>query len=268
MLPNNNSFNFIPNNGGGPYGNTFLNDVHRIFPAFLYNGSRFQTMSDVFRYVERQMSIHYNVYNNSQNEYIAEVARLTEQNGVLREMVNHIINMIPEPGQYVGTRRSVSMDISMNSVGTSRHISTTSINNHLINAIRDYRVNGPPYETCSICQNDMDQSQDLTEIRVCRHHYHRNCLNGWIINHSSCPMCRAYIYGNNDHSPYTGLSLSTNTIVMQSVSTIANVSTLGNVPVSTLENISLSTLGNTSTFDRVSSGAYSYWGIDPPMYPI
>ena len=247
MLPNNNSFNFIPNSAGGPYGNTFLNDVHRIFPAFLYNGSRFQTMSDVFRYVERQMSIHYNVYNNSQNEYIAEVARLTEQNGVLREMVNHIINMIPESGQ-----RSVSMDVSMNSVQT--HISTTTMNNFLTTALHDYRVNGPPYETCSICQNDMDQSQQLTEIRVCRHHYHRNCLNRWIRNHSSCPMCRAYIYGNNDHSAYTGLSR--NTIVTPSVST--NVST----------NLSTNVSTNVSTLGNMSSAVYTYWGIDPPMYPL
>ena len=204
-------------------------------------------MSDVFRYVERQMSIHYNVYNNSQNEYIAEVARLTEQNGVLREMMNHIINMIPEHGQ-----RSVSTDASMNSV--QPHISTTTMNNFLTTALHDYRVNGPPYETCSICQNDMDQSQQLTEIRVCRHHYHRNCLNRWIRNHSSCPMCRAYIYSNNDHSAYTGLSLSTNTIVTP------NVSTIGNVPTNVSTNVS--TLGN------MSSTAYSYWGIDPPMYPL
>jgi hypothetical protein len=251
MLPNNNSFNFIPNSGGGPYGNTFLNDVHRIFPAFLYNGSRFQTMSDVSRYVERQMSIHYNVYNNSQNEYIAEVARLTEQNGVLREMVNHIINMIPEPRQ-----RSVSMDVSMNSV--EPQISTTSTNNFMTRALGDYIVHGPPFETCCICQNDMDQTQQLTEIRVCRHHYHRNCLNRWIRSHSSCPMCRAYIYGNNDISNYTGISLSTNTIVTPSVSTIGNVSTLGNI----------STLGNVSTLGNMSSAVYSYWGIDPPMYPL
>ena len=251
----NNPFNFLQQSGG-PYGNTFLNDVHRIFPAFLYNGSQFQTMSDVFRYVERQMSIHYNVYNNSQNEYIAEVARLTEQNGVLREMVNHIINMMPEPGQHLGTQQHVSMDVSMNSV--QPHISTTSTNNFLTTALHDYRVNGPPFETCSICQNDMDQSQQLTEIRVCRHHYHRNCLNPWIRNHSSCPMCRAYIYGNNDHSAYRGIS--TNTIVAPNVSTLGNVST----NVSTLRNVST----NVSTLGNVSSTPYSYWGIDPPMYPI
>lgn len=247
MLPNNNSFNFIPNNGGGPYGNTFLNDVHRIFPAFLYNGTRFQTMSDVFRYVERQMSIHYNVYNNAQNEYIMTQDMLSEQTQSLREFMNHIIQTIPE----VNTGRQGNMYMRYN-VGTSgqhsqRNISTpmdASMNTFISTALQDFRVGGPPFETCSICQTDINSNVQATQIRVCGHKYHKNCLEQWIRTHSSCPMCRAYIYGTNNSS--------TNTMVSPSTSTL----------------VSPSTISGLSTGVNLSTSTYDYWGIDPPMYPL
>jgi hypothetical protein len=251
MLPNNNPFNFFQNSGAlpaaGPYGNTFLNDVHRIFPAFLYNGSRFQTMGDVFRYIERQMSIHYNVYNNAQNEYIMTQDVISEQSRSLQEIMNHIIHQtIPEGNTGRQGTMYMRYNVATSGQHPQRNISTAmdaSMNTFISTALQDFRVGGSPFETCSICQSDINSNAQATQIRVCGHKYHKNCIEQWIRTHSSCPMCRAYIYGINN---------STNTMISPSTSTL----------------VSPSTISSLSTGVNLSPSSYDYWGIDPPMYPL
>mgnify|MGYP002507798640 CR=1 FL=1 len=47
---------------------------------------------------------------------------------------------------------------------------------------------------CSICQeyclvSDKDESIILREL-ICDHSFHINCIDTWLSNNNSCPMCR------------------------------------------------------------------------------
>jgi len=65
------NFNSISTSEGvRPYGNSVvLNEIHQIFPAFLYDQNQFQNVHDVFNYVNSQMNVHYNVFNAQQTLY-------------------------------------------------------------------------------------------------------------------------------------------------------------------------------------------------------
>jgi hypothetical protein len=43
--------------------------------------------------------------------------------------------------------------------------------------------------TCSIC---LDTFKDLEKARVmpCSHKYHLLCIDKWLMQHSSCPLCK------------------------------------------------------------------------------
>ena len=47
-----------------------LDDLHNYFPAFLYDQGQFLTLTDVFRYVNRQMCTQFNLFSRGYNEYM------------------------------------------------------------------------------------------------------------------------------------------------------------------------------------------------------
>jgi hypothetical protein len=51
------------------YGNALINDLHSHFPAFLYDPNRFQSIGDVFMYVQDQMSNRFDVFSNQRRMY-------------------------------------------------------------------------------------------------------------------------------------------------------------------------------------------------------
>ena len=46
------------------------------------------------------------------------------------------------------------------------------------------------YEKCPICLLDIIPTAANTRTLRCRHSFHQNCLNKWIRNHNTCPLCR------------------------------------------------------------------------------
>lgn len=51
------------------YGVPLIDDIHRYFPALLYDNRRFLSVRDVFTYINQQMDTNFNVYNRGSLEY-------------------------------------------------------------------------------------------------------------------------------------------------------------------------------------------------------
>ncbi len=50
-------------------------------------------------------------------------------------------------------------------------------------------------KSCSICLNEI---QDDTCVYLpCTHHFHKQCINPWLIDHDRCPECRTNIHEAN-----------------------------------------------------------------------
>lgn len=43
-------------------------------------------------------------------------------------------------------------------------------------------------DNCSICFESM--SEKIVSITICNHVYHDNCLDEWLLNNKTCPLCR------------------------------------------------------------------------------
>jgi uracil phosphoribosyltransferase len=49
---------------------------------------------------------------------------------------------------------------------------------------------GPAEESCAICVEDFHEG-DLLRVLPCTHHFHLECIDEWLINHSDlCPLCK------------------------------------------------------------------------------
>ena len=43
---------------------------------------------------------------------------------------------------------------------------------------------------CSICLDEFEEDQNLSEFKECKHLFHKECIEQWIQTKGTCPMCR------------------------------------------------------------------------------
>ncbi|XP_050377664.1 RING-H2 finger protein ATL34-like [Argentina anserina] len=58
---------------------------------------------------------------------------------------------------------------------------------------------------CAVCLNDFQDDETLRLIPVCDHVFHPDCIDTWLISHSTCPVCRAYLEPKPGEEPYSAL---------------------------------------------------------------
>ncbi|KAE8669187.1 HOPM interactor 7 isoform 1 [Hibiscus syriacus] len=57
-------------------------------------------------------------------------------------------------------------------------------------------------DTCAVCLSDLEEGDDVRELRNCCHVFHQDCIDRWVDhdhdhhddhdhNHSTCPLCRS-----------------------------------------------------------------------------
>ncbi len=67
-------------------------------------------------------------------------------------------------------------------------LSSTLTKNTIVNTFENN------YEKCSICMQDISNN---SKTLICNHVYHRNCINTWLSNANTCPVCRRVIEEEN-----------------------------------------------------------------------
>ena len=65
-----------------------------------------------------------------------------------------------------------------------------SINNYFGNEFDLNVLSNECEKTCSICLNEMKQTDKLRKMRDCDHFFHKDCIDNWLLIKSNCPYCR------------------------------------------------------------------------------
>ncbi|KAI4355350.1 hypothetical protein L6164_004131 [Bauhinia variegata] len=47
---------------------------------------------------------------------------------------------------------------------------------------------------CAVCLSQICDGEEIKTLAVCKHSFHVDCVDAWLKNHSTCPLCR----NNND----------------------------------------------------------------------
>ncbi len=43
---------------------------------------------------------------------------------------------------------------------------------------------------CAVCLADYQNNEKLQQLPICSHAFHKECIDQWLVNHSTCPICR------------------------------------------------------------------------------
>ena len=65
-----------------------------------------------------------------------------------------------------------------------------SINNYFGNEFDLNVLSNECEKNCSICLNEMKQTDKLRKMRDCKHIFHKDCIDKWLLIKNNCPYCR------------------------------------------------------------------------------
>lgn len=66
------------------------------------------------------------------------------------------------------------------------HPTAEQINQHTIATTAPRTMD----DNCAICQDPIEQGQQMRILNYCTHLFHSNCIDTWFTTHVTCPTCR------------------------------------------------------------------------------
>ncbi|KAM3355937.1 RING-H2 finger protein ATL16 [Capsicum galapagoense] len=63
------------------------------------------------------------------------------------------------------------------------------------------RVGERSFRRCVVCLNEFKEDEMLRLLPKCSHAFHLDCIDIWLQNNASCPLCRTSISGNTNKHP-------------------------------------------------------------------
>ncbi|CAA2933600.1 RING-H2 finger ATL66-like [Olea europaea subsp. europaea] len=52
----------------------------------------------------------------------------------------------------------------------------------------------PGNTDCAVCLGEFEEGQWVKHLPNCSHVFHVSCIDTWFQTHSSCPLCRSFVY--------------------------------------------------------------------------
>ena len=98
---------------------------------------------------------------------------------------------------------TIMNDMQNNSSQSSRLTFEQILQYTEITNIREQNSNSNETIMCSICRNNIQDNEPLRKIRNCGHYFHLNCIDNWLLNNSTCPLCRCDIRSNTNTNENT-----------------------------------------------------------------
>ena len=191
-----------------------FNDIHNYFPELLYGDlNQFSASRPVLEYIRNQIRNHYDLYSSAQRNYRnssnssnSSSARITfniqsdevhqsddsDANDPLTNLITSSLlslasapftsyNAIPTSLNHIPnlTRQRPFMEpVIVRPSERQVNVATSVIENLTTN------------EICSICQDSMEDTQQIRRINHCNHTFHNVCINTWFRRNVHCPVCR------------------------------------------------------------------------------
>uniref|UniRef100_A0A8C5PRX4 Ring finger protein 128 n=1 Tax=Leptobrachium leishanense TaxID=445787 RepID=A0A8C5PRX4_9ANUR len=108
------------------------------------------------------------------------------------------------------------------------------------------KVLGPDGDSCAVCIESY-KANDVVRILTCNHFFHKNCIDPWLLEHRTCPMCKCDILKSLGVAPDE-----------EQETTMAIASVSSELQRSTVQ------VEDETRSDNASSGYASVRGIDDP----
>ncbi|GAB2232134.1 hypothetical protein Droror1_Dr00011156 [Drosera rotundifolia] len=69
----------------------------------------------------------------------------------------------------------------------------------IYSAVKQLKSGKGPLE-CAVCLNEFEDEEILKLLPKCNHVFHPECIDAWLANHTTCPVCRANLVPQTEES--------------------------------------------------------------------
>jgi len=189
------------------YGSALLDDIHNYFPQLLYRSERFQTLPQVFGYIHRQIDAHFNLGARGRHLYQETEVQAPSTFFIPTPMVPPTamnsqtvrVDLDVEPLTSLAEltallpliQRFISPGTATQMRPRQEDVVVHASNEVIQRASTERTLEHDSEEFCAICQDEMHMGELVRQLTVCRHEFHRSCIDNWLLNRSvRCPTCR------------------------------------------------------------------------------
>jgi len=181
------------------YDSHLLSEIHTLFPALLYDHTRFRTIQDVFRYVREQLRARYDVYSNAAREFQNSEAAGRATNTITTSRIPVVSMNIIDTISQVAISDLIRSIFQGGGDVTAAHtgVAATNINaapiptiSQIQSATRRFSQVGASESPCAVCQDSITNNDVVRKIMGCEHVFHDDCITLWFQRSPLCPNCR------------------------------------------------------------------------------
>lgn len=61
--------------------------------------------------------------------------------------------------------------------------------------------------SCSVCLGEYKTEDKLQKIPSCGHVFHLDCIDHWLSNHNTCPLCRLSVLSPSSQPPHIQIDM-------------------------------------------------------------
>jgi hypothetical protein len=167
------------------YNVQLFDDIHNYLPDILYNPQRFRNVQDLLGYIRTSID-NISPYQRGLSDY-----RTTTSNTTTNTTSNARIRTTP---LYTFT---IPIDFDADNLTNNlfgdlfnQRATIRPTNIEIQSATTLSTVSDPLDDTCAICQDEMNEGNQIRKINYCNHIFHKDCIDIWFNRNAYCPTCR------------------------------------------------------------------------------
>ncbi|CAJ1974066.1 unnamed protein product [Sphenostylis stenocarpa] len=107
--------------------------------------------------------------------------------------------------QRMRGRFDLSISIARRQRGLDREIVDT-FPTFVYSTVKSLKIGRATLE-CAVCLNEFEEDETLRLIPKCSHVFHPECIDAWLVNHSTCPVCRANLVPKPDDPSFVSIQI-------------------------------------------------------------
>ena len=119
-----------------------------------------------------------------------ETMALGDENDV--NLFNALFAALINPSRLDGVNNNGANQRS-NGLTTEQITDNSTIMSYDSNASAANSENQPSSTICSICTLEYESQQQVRSLDTCDHCFHTGCIDRWLADHNTCPLCRAQV---------------------------------------------------------------------------
>ena len=184
-----------------------MNDLHNWYPDVLYNPGRFRNVQDLLEYIRQGADTNpytrglqfYNARQRSGYPPTAPTTTSVSPAGAATAAASYVPRTATQAVASDSTYSPMSAATSLLAQLFSPNILQNFLNQTVVVSPSEEDINratvastasNTQEDICTICQDAIEEGQNMRKINHCNHYFHQDCIDTWFQGNVHCPTCR------------------------------------------------------------------------------